>query len=90
MFLQVTLPQLRTGIAAALAAGFALAMAAFADPAILGRDLENFVSNFLQDCYLTLGNPPQGAAIGVVLLVTVSLGTALILALGRPRTGRPG
>ncbi len=63
-------------------------MASFADPAILGRGLENFVSNFLQDRYLTLGNPPQGAAIGILLLVIVSLGTALILALGRPRTRR--
>jgi putative spermidine/putrescine transport system permease protein len=88
VFLRVTLPQLRTGIAAALATSFALAMASFADPAILGRGLENFVSNFLQDRYLTLGNPPQGAAIGILLLVIVSLGTALVLALGRPRTRR--
>lgn len=83
VFLEITLPQLRTGIVAALAACFALAMAAFADPAILGRGLMNFVSNFLQDRYLTLGNPPQGAAIGIVLMLLVSVGTALILALGR-------
>src|SRR6185437_10354335 len=49
VFLRITLPQLRTGIAAALATSFALAMASFADPAILGRGLENFVSNFLQN-----------------------------------------
>lgn len=88
VFLRITFPQLRTGIVAALAAGFALAMAAFADPAILGRGLQNFVSNFLQSRYLTLGNPPQGAAIGIVLLVTVSLGTIAILTLGRPRKRR--
>lgn len=85
VFLRITLPQLRTGIVAAYAVCFALAMAAFADPAILGRGLKNFVSNFLQDRYLGLGNPPQGAAIGILLLLIVSLGTALILALGRRR-----
>jgi ABC-type spermidine/putrescine transport system permease subunit I len=88
VFLRITLPQLRTGIVAALAACFALAMASFADPAILGRGLMNFVSNFLQDRYLTLGSRPQGAAIGILLLVIVSLGTALILALGRARRRR--
>lgn len=85
VFLRVTLPQLRTGIVAAFAACFALTMAAFADPAILGRGLNNFVSNFLQDRYLVLGDPPQGAAIGILLLLIVSLGTALILLLGRRR-----
>ena len=85
VFLRVTLPQLRTGLVAAFAACFALTMAAFADPAILGRGLKNFVSNFLQDRYLGLGNPPQGAAIGILLLVIVSLGTAAILLLGRRR-----
>jgi putative spermidine/putrescine transport system permease protein len=88
VFLRVTLPQLRVGIAAAFAACFALTMAAFADPAILGRGLNNFVSNFLQDRYLGLGNPPQGAAIGILLLLIVSLGTALIIALGRKRRSR--
>jgi putative spermidine/putrescine transport system permease protein len=85
VFLRITLPQLRVGIVAAYAACFALAMAAFADPAILGRGLMNFVSNFLQDRYLGLGNPPQGAAIGILLLLIVSIGTALILLLGRRR-----
>ncbi|MEH3140986.1 MAG: hypothetical protein PGN37_12555 [Mycobacterium kyogaense] len=88
VFLRITLPQLRVGIVAAYAACFALTMAAFADPAILGRGLRNFVSNFLQDRYLGLGNPPQGAAIGILLLLIVSVGTALILFLGRARRGR--
>lgn len=85
VFLRITLPQLRIGIVAAYAACFALTMAAFADPAILGRGLKNFVSNFLQDRYLGLGNPAQGAAIGIVLLLVVSAATALILLLGRRR-----
>lgn len=85
VFLRITLPQLRVGVSAAFAACFALTMAAFADPAILGRGLNNFVSNFLQDRYLGLGNPPQGAAIGIALLVIVSVGTALIVMLGRRR-----
>lgn len=88
VFFRVTLPQLRVGIVASLATSFALAMAAFADPAVLGRGLKNFLSNFLQDRYLTLGNPPQGAAIGIALLVIVSLGTALVLGLGRARGRR--
>lgn len=87
-FWRITLPQLRTGVVAAVAATFALTMAAFADPAILGRGLQSFVSNFLQDRYLAVGNPAQGAAIGVLLLVIVSLGTALLLVVGRPRRGR--
>lgn len=88
VFLRITLPQLRVGIVAAFAACFALTMAAFADPAILGRGLNNFVSNFLQDRYLGLGNPAQGAAIGIALLLIVSLGTAVILVLGRARRRR--
>jgi putative spermidine/putrescine transport system permease protein len=88
VFLRITLPQLRIGIVAAFAACFALTMAAFADPAILGRGLKNFVSNFLQDRYLGLGNPPQGAAIGIALLLIVSLGTAVILLVGRARRRR--
>lgn len=88
VFLRVTLPQLRVGIVAAFAACFALTMAAFADPAILGRGLKNFVSNFLQDRYLGLGNPSQGAAIGILLLLIVSAGTALILLAGRARRRR--
>jgi putative spermidine/putrescine transport system permease protein len=88
VFLRITLPQLRVGIVAAFAACFALTMAAFADPAILGRGLKNFVSNFLQDRYLGLGNPPQGAAIGILLLLIVSIGTAVILTVGRARKRR--
>jgi putative spermidine/putrescine transport system permease protein len=90
VFRRVTLPLLRPAIVAALATDFALAMAAFADPAILGRGLKNFVGNFLQDRYLTLGNPPQGAAIGVLLIAIVSLGTALILAARRGPRRRAG
>lgn len=89
-FVHVTLPQLRTAIVAALATGFALSMAAFADPQIIGRGVKSFVGNYLQSRYLGLDNPPQGAAIGILLLAIVSLGTALILALGnlRPRRSR--
>jgi putative spermidine/putrescine transport system permease protein len=83
VFARVTLPLLRPAIVAALATDFALTMAAFADPAILGRGLKGFVGTFLQDRYLTLGNPPQGAAIGMILILVVSVGTAVILAAGR-------
>lgn len=82
VLLKVLLPQLWTSVAAALATGFALVMAAFADPAILGRGLKSFVSNFLQDRYLTNGNPHEGAAIGILLLLLVSVGSFLIVRTG--------
>ena len=79
---RVTLPQLWLSLVAAFATGFALSMAAFADPAILGRGLKSFVANFLQDRYLITGNPAEGAAIGVLLLVLVSVGSFLIVVVG--------
>ena len=82
VFLRVTLPQLRVGIVAAPPRA-SRDDGRVRRPAILGRGLKNFVSNFLQDRYLGLGNPPQGAAIGILLLVIVSLGTAVILSVGR-------
>jgi putative spermidine/putrescine transport system permease protein len=85
VFFEIILPQLKLGALAALATCFALAMGAFADPAILGRGLLDFTSNFLQARYLAQGNPAQGGAIGILLILIVSAGSAVLLGLGRIR-----
>ncbi|MFN8223169.1 MAG: ABC transporter permease [Gaiellales bacterium] len=87
-FLHITLPQLRLACFAAMTACWALAMGDFADPQILGQGLKDYLANFLQNRYLAIGNPPQGAATGVILIVLVSAGAALILLLGRARPRR--
>jgi ABC-type spermidine/putrescine transport system permease subunit I len=63
-------------------------MGDFANPQILGQGIRDYVANFLQNRYLVIGNVPLGAATGIILLVTVTFGTALVLALGRLRWRR--
>jgi len=87
-FLHVILPQLRSAAFGALAACWALAMGDFADPQILGQGLKDYLANFLQNRYLAIGNPPQGAATGVILIGLVTAGAGLILVLGRLRLKR--
>ncbi len=87
-FLHVILPQLRIASFGALAACWALAMGDFADPQILGQGLKDYLANFLQNRYLAIGNPPQGAATGVILIGLVTAGAGLILVLGRVRLRR--
>lgn len=87
-FWHITLPQLRIAVFTALAACWALAMGDFADPQILGQGIKDYLANFLQNRYLAIGNPPQGAATGVVLIVVVTLGAGIILVLGRVRRPR--
>jgi putative spermidine/putrescine transport system permease protein len=87
-FLHVILPQLRIAAFTAFAACWALSMGDFADPQILGQGIKDYLANFLQNRYLSIGNPPQGAATGVVLIVVVTLGAGIILMLGRLRRPR--
>jgi putative spermidine/putrescine transport system permease protein len=82
-FLHVTLPQLRFASFGALTACWALAVGDFADPQILGQGITDYLANFLQNRYLAIGNPPQGAATGVILIAMVTLGAAALLLLGR-------
>ncbi len=89
-FVHVALPQLRLACFAAMTACWALAMGDFANPQILGQGLKDYLANFVQNRYLAIGNPPQGAAAGVILIVLVSAGAALILILGRVRVRRGG
>jgi putative spermidine/putrescine transport system permease protein len=87
-FLHVTLPQLRISVVGALVACWALAMGDFADPQILGQGLKDYLANFLQNRYLSIGNPPQGAAAGVLLIAIVTLGAGAFFLLGRVRRRR--
>jgi putative spermidine/putrescine transport system permease protein len=87
-FLHVMLPQLKLACFAAMTACWALAMGDFANPQILGQGLKDYLANFLQNRYLAIGNPPQGAATGVILIVVVTVGAGLILVLGRVRLRR--
>jgi ABC-type spermidine/putrescine transport system permease subunit I len=82
------LPQLKLACFAAMTACWALAMGDFANPQILGQGLKDYLANFLQNRYLAIGNPPQGAATGVILIVVVTVGAGLILVLGRVRLRR--
>jgi putative spermidine/putrescine transport system permease protein len=84
-FLHVTLPQLRLSSFGALTACWALGVGDFADPQILGQGLKDYLANFLQNRYLAIGNPPQGAATGVILIGIVTVGAGTILMLGRLR-----
>lgn len=85
VFITVTLPLLRAPLAVAAGLLFVLAMSSFADPAILGSGLNNFLANHLQNRYLNLGNPAQGAAIAVVMLILMCVGFALFALLGGKR-----
>jgi putative spermidine/putrescine transport system permease protein len=87
-FVHVTLPQLRFSAFGALAACWALSVGDFADPQILGQGIKDYLANFLQNRYLAIGNPAQGAATGVILIVIVTVGAGLIVVLGRLRWRR--
>lgn len=87
-FFHVTLPQLRFACVGALTACWALATGDFADPAVLGQGVKDFLANFLQSRYLELGNVPEGAATGLILIALVTVGAALILVAGRVRIRR--
>ena len=71
-FFQVTLPQLRVACFGALTACWAFSMGEFADPAVLGQGVKDYVANFLQGRYLSIGDPPLGSAVGMILLASVA------------------
>jgi ABC-type spermidine/putrescine transport system permease subunit I len=87
-FFRVTLPQLRLACLGALTACWAFSMGEFADPAVLGQGIKDYVGNFLQGRYLSVGDPPLGSAVGMILLATVATGAGLILGFGRLRLPR--
>jgi ABC-type spermidine/putrescine transport system permease subunit I len=83
VFTRVVLPQLRGPLVGAAAVCFALAMTEFANPQLLGQGVRDYVGNLLYATYLGNENPARGAAIGLLMLATVAIGVALILAVGR-------
>jgi ABC-type spermidine/putrescine transport system permease subunit I len=83
VFTRVVLPQLRGALVGAAAVCFALAMTEFANPQLLGQGVRDYVGNLLYATYLGNENPARGAAIGLLMLATVAIGVALILAVGR-------
>jgi ABC-type spermidine/putrescine transport system permease subunit I len=88
VFTRVVLPQLRGGLTGAAAVCFAMAMTEFANPQLLGLGVRDYVGNLLYATYLGNENPARGAAIGLLMLATVAIGVALILAAGRVRAIR--
>jgi putative spermidine/putrescine transport system permease protein len=90
VFFRVTVPQLRLPLIGAAAVCFALAMNEFANPALLGQGVRNFLGNFLYSTYLILPNPYRGAAVGVIMLAVIALGAGATLSLGRFLDARRG
>lgn len=83
VFLRITLPQLRLALFGAAAVCFTMGMNEFANPALLGEGVRDYVGNLLYATYLILPNPYKGAALGIIMLVVIALGVALITACGR-------
>lgn len=90
VFTRVLLPQLRPALFGAAAICFAMAMNEFANPALLGDGVRDYVGNLLYSTYLILPNPYEGAALGIVMLVVIALGVGAITACGRVLDARLG
>ena len=83
VFARVLLPQLRPALFGAAAVCFTMGMNEFANPALLGEGVRDYLGNLLYSTYLILPNPYKGAALGIVMLVVIALGVGLIIACGR-------
>jgi len=90
VFRTVLLPQLRIALFAAAAVCFTVAMNEFANPALLGQGLRDYLGNLLYSTYLVLPNPYKGAALGMIMLVVILVGVGLITAVGRLLERRRG
>lgn len=87
----VILPLARPGLAAAAAVSFTLSATAYATPALLGNGQYDFIANTIQLVYFQHGNEYLASAMGVLVLVAVTIGVALIFWVGtsgRPRARR--
>lgn len=85
-WIQVILPLIRPGIAAAAAVSFTVGMAEFASPALLGQGQFDYVSNLIESIVLGRDNLYLGSALGVSLLVIVLGVVTVISAFGTRRT----
>lgn len=83
----VILPLARPGVAAAAAVSFALSMTAYATPALLGNGQYDFIANTIQLVYFSQSNQYLGSALGVLVLIAVTIGVAIIFWLGNARWG---
>jgi len=90
VFRTVLLPQLRVALFAAAAVSFTVAMNEFANPALLGQGLRDYLGNLLYSTYLVLPNPYKGAALGMIMLVAILIGVGLITGVGRLLERRRG
>lgn len=90
VFRTVLLPQLRVALFAAAGVCFTMAMNEFANPALLGQGLRDYLGNLLYSTYLVLPNPYKGAALGMIMLVVILIGVGLITAIGRLAERRRG
>ena len=83
VFTAVLLPQLRIALFGAAGVCFTMAMNEFANPALLGQGIQDYLGNLLYSTYLVLPNPYKGAALGMIMLVVILIGVGLITATGR-------
>jgi len=84
-FLEVTLPLTAPGIAGGFLLSFAVAISAYATPAILGGPATQTMATLIYTLMTTLLNWALGSAMGVVLLVTTFTVLALTTLAGRRR-----
>ncbi len=82
IWLFVILPLTRRGLAAAAAVCFTFSMTAFAMPTLLGLGRHDFVANVIHLTYFAQLNNAMGAAVGILLVIIVTLGILLLLAGG--------
>jgi putative spermidine/putrescine transport system permease protein len=84
----VILPLARPGLAAAAAVSFTLSMTAYATPALLGNGEYDFIANTIQLVYFGHSNQYLGSAMGVLVLIGVTIGVTIIFWVGnRHRAG---
>jgi putative spermidine/putrescine transport system permease protein len=85
VWLQVVLPLIRPGLAAATVVVFALTMTEYAIPDIVGGGTLPFAANAIQSAFFMQGNIVLGSALACLLLVGVVAVVVLILAAGGRR-----
>lgn len=85
-FLEVTLPLTAPGVAGGFLLSFAVAISAYATPAILGGPGTQTMATLIYTLMTTLLNWSLGSAMGVVLLVTTFTVLALTTLAGRRKS----
>lgn len=81
VWLHVSLPLLRPGLVASAAVVFALTMAQFAIPDVLGAGVTPFAANVIEQIFFARGNSHMGGAAAMVMLIIVVVVVGLLLSL---------